>query len=470
MKKYLTLILIGALILRVVAINQSLWLDEAIGALVVKNQGLWQILTEFSRHDNHPPLYYLTLKVWSILFGFSEIALRSLSIAFGVATVYIAFKIASLFKNKYFPYLTALILATSPFHIYYSQEVRMYSMAAFLASASVYLFLKKSWIGFSVFVTSLVFTDYVPVFLIPVFWFWGIYKKENIDWWKSFILSQIPVIVLGIFWIPTLLVQAQGGRWLLENLPAWKDVAGGATVKQMGLVWSKFVLGRVSFPNKLFQYSLTASASIPFAIALLVSIYERKKILFAWIWLFVPLVIGFVVSIWFPEFIYFRYLYVFPAFCLLISWAITRFPTKFAKVLTLGVILVNLAGWGIYVTQPNQQREQWRQAVAFAEGSLKGNERVLFSFTEPFAPYVWYAKELSRAAGVTDQIVASQEGTKATTLSKIANANGVYYFEYLWELHDPERVVEKILFEEGFVNSSSFDFPGVGIIRYYQRI
>ena len=470
MKKYIFLILVGALILRVIAINQSLWLDEAIGALVVKNQGLWQILTEFPKHDNHPPLYYLALKVWSDMFGYSEIALRSLSVMFGVATVYIVFKIAKLFGNKYFPYLAALFLATSPLHIYYSQEARMYSMAAFLASGAVYFFLKKGWVGFSIFLTSLVFTDYVPIFLIPAFWLWGVFKKENLGWWKSFILSQVPALILGILWVPILLIQVQGGQWLLQNLPAWSRVAGGATVKQIGLVWSKFVLGRISFSDKPVQYLLTVLASIPFAAALLVSYKNREKVLFFWHWFLIPLVAGFVISFWFPVFIYFRYLFVLPAFYLLVSWAITHLPARSAKLVTVGVISVNLIGWGIYVTQPSQQREQWRQAVAFVEGRLKGNERVIFSFTEPFAPYVWYARDLSRARGATDTIVASQEGAKLVTKKTVADASGVYYFEYLWELHDPGRVVEESLIGEGFVNSSSFDFPGVGILKYYQKI
>src|SRR3990167_991541 len=158
MNKYILLIVVLALILRVVVINQSLWLDEAIGALVVKNQGFWQILTEFPKHDNHPPLYYLVLKAWSEIFGYTEVALRSLSVLFGVTSVYFVFKISKLFGAKQLPYLAALLLATSPLHIYYSKEARMYAMAALLASAAVFFFLRKNWIAFSILLTALVFT------------------------------------------------------------------------------------------------------------------------------------------------------------------------------------------------------------------------------------------------------------------------------------------------------------------------
>ena len=219
MKKYILLILIVGLALRLVVINQSLWLDESIGALVVKNQTFWQILSEFPTHDNHPPLYYLTLKLWSGLFGYSEAALRSLSVIFGIGTIYMVYKIGNIFSKR-LGALAAILIATSPFHIYYSQEARMYSMAAFLAALAFYLFLKENWKAFSLTIVALVFTDYMPVFLLPVFWLIGFISKKGKIWWKKMAISFLPLLILGILWIPTFLIQSQGGRWLLETLPA----------------------------------------------------------------------------------------------------------------------------------------------------------------------------------------------------------------------------------------------------------
>src|SRR3972149_8655532 len=232
MKKYLLpLILILGLTLRFIAINQSLWLDEAIGALVVKSQTYVQILREFPLHDNHPPLYYLSLKLWSDIFGYSEVALRSLSELFGVLTIFFVYKIGKLISPR-LGILAALLLATSPFAIYYSQEARMYAMAAFLAAVAFYFFLQKRWTFFSISMTALVFTDYMPVFLLPVFWIIGLLGKKDKSWWKSFTLSHIPLFVLGLTWAPTFLAQSAAGRWLVQNLPDWQRVAGGATVKQ----------------------------------------------------------------------------------------------------------------------------------------------------------------------------------------------------------------------------------------------
>ena len=468
MKKYIFLILILAIALRLLVINQSLWLDEAIGALVVKNQTFWQILSEFPKHDNHPPLYYLTLKLWSSLFGYSEVALRSLSVVFGIGTIYMVFKIGNLFAKR-LGVLAAILIAFSQFHIYYSQEARMYSMAAFLAALAFYLFLKEKWMAFSLTIAALVFTDYMPVFLLPVFWLIGFISKKDKIWWKKMVISLLPLSILGILWIPTFLIQSQGGRWLIEILPAWAKVAGGATPKQLGLVWAKFVFGRISIADKTLYYSLITIFSIPYFVSFLAAWRKRKEVIPVWFYLFVPIFLGFFTSLFFPAFIYFRFLYVLPAFYLLAAWGIEKHKGK-SKLLLLGIVILgNIFSWLIYATDPYQKREQWREAVHFVESRLGNNEMVVFNFTEPFAPYQWYSSQSMKAVGLTDSIAANPIPSRQIVQDKTPNSKGVYYFEYLWELHDPGRIVATSLAEVGFIEASSFDFPGVGIIRYLKR-
>src|SRR4030043_1229997 len=95
-KKYyiLIFILFLALILRLISLNQSFWLDETTSGYVARDFNFRQIINGFAPGYFHPPLYYLLLRVWGLFFGFSEVALRSLSVVFGVGSVWIIYKIA----------------------------------------------------------------------------------------------------------------------------------------------------------------------------------------------------------------------------------------------------------------------------------------------------------------------------------------------------------------------------------------
>lgn len=470
------LVLMAGLVLRLISINQSLWLDEAIGALVVKSESYAQIITDFPKHDNHPPLYYLTLKGWSNIFGYSEPALRMLSVIFGILTVYLIYKIGERIDErlKFWP---AFLLATSPLFIYYSQEARMYVMAAFLASAAFYLFLltfgEKSqkvftWVLFSITIIALVFTDYIPVFLLPVFPAIGLIKKMPRNWWKKLFLSAVPLVLLGFAWLPTFLFQSHAGRLFLQSLPGWSQVAGGATLKQAGLVWMKFALGRISFEPKNIYYTLVVIFSIPLLIALVEAWKKREKVIPIWLFLSVPLVLGFVASIFFPAFIYFRFIYVLPAFYLLVAWGIENFKKTVSLIIIAFIAAGNILGWLIYIKDPNQQREQWRQAVSFIESRSKTSDIAVFENPEPFAPYRWYAQGKLEAKGATDSILATQNAVGKTKLL-LSNKSGVYYFEYLHDLEDPNGFVKSAISETGFKETAIFTFIGVGQITYFVK-
>jgi 4-amino-4-deoxy-L-arabinose transferase-like glycosyltransferase len=464
----IVLILGLAFILRMIIANQSLWLDEAIGAIVVKTFSFHDILLKFPLSDNHPPLYYLVLKAWTLIFGYSEVALRFPSIIFGVATVFIVYRIAKEF-TKVNPIIPAILLAISPLAIYYSQEARMYPMVAFLAAGAIYYFLRTfkenakllDWLLLGIFYTLLPFGDYVPIFLFPVFVIYPLYKRVGLTWWKKFVLMNIPLLVLGIFWLPIFFRQSAAGKALLNVLPAWRDIAGGATFKQLGVFWSKFVLGRISLFNKYIYYSLIFIASVPIVVLLLKSLKKWKENEIFWMWLVVPVVLGFFASVFFPVFIYFRFIFVLPAFYLLIASGKT-------KLLIYLVIVFNIIGWGIYVFDGSQHREDWRAATIYVKQSAKPGEIALFENPEPFAPYRWYWDGGVPSVGSIDSISADPVKTRELTKKLIQGKSGVYYFEYLKDLEDPQGIVQKTLGENNFKETGRVAFNGVGFVVHYR--
>jgi len=477
-KFLLSLILVLGLFLRLFAINQSLWLDEAISALVVKNYSFFGIF-DFVKSDFHPPLYYLSLKIWTLFFGYSEAALRFLSVCFGVGTVLATILIAKkLAKQKPFLWIVAgFLLATSPLHIYYSQEARMYSMAAFFATMSVYFYLKITekgslfdWLAFSFSMTLLVLTDYVPVFLLPIFWVYPIFNRRKIGWWSKFFLSHLPILIVGFFWLPNLVAQKEGGIWLLSNVSGWKDIAGGASLKQLALVWIKFVLGRISLASKPLYYSLVSLFSIPFLLSFLFFNPEKENKIVAF-WFFIPLILAFIFSFQIPIFNYFRFIFVLPAFYLIVSFGILQLKANKLRPFVLStIILANIVGILFYFFDKHQQREMWREAVGFVETVVRPGEIVILDYPEPFAAYRWYAKNFSIVFPVANSVHVDPTITAQKTKNLIEDKKGLYYFEYLVDLTDPGRIVEETLRKNGFKIAKIYsDFVGIGQITYWVK-
>jgi uncharacterized membrane protein len=122
---------------------QDFWRDEAFSYLLAKN-GIFKIFV-LTAKDFNPPLYYVVLHFWMMIFGHSEIAIRSLSLVFFVLMIYMSVDfMIDVFKfsiKKSLLYV--LLIACNPLLLYYAFEGRMYSMFAFFIVLSFYGFFTK---------------------------------------------------------------------------------------------------------------------------------------------------------------------------------------------------------------------------------------------------------------------------------------------------------------------------------------
>ena len=134
------LILLLALGLRLFRLAEAnLWWDEALAIWGVR-KGLAGV-TVWTAGDVHPPLYFWSLWSWVQLFGESPWAMRSLSVLFGVLTVAAVYGLGTLIAGRRLGNLAALLTALARFHVWWSQEMRMYVLAGLLGVLSLYFFL-----------------------------------------------------------------------------------------------------------------------------------------------------------------------------------------------------------------------------------------------------------------------------------------------------------------------------------------
>src|SRR3990167_8097097 len=306
--------------------TESLWLDEATTALVAK-MPLTDIFNKFLPGDFHPPLYYLLMKFWIGVFGSSEVSLRTPSLIFALLTVYLVYKM--------YGKVWALLLATSPLLFYYAQEARMYSMAMFLVALAIFSFVKITkrsrvewWVLFSISLFLIGATDYVALLILPVFW----YLCRG--FWKKLLASHIILVGFGVLWLPYFLKQFSSGLQVSAESPAWSQLLGQTSFKNLILIPVKFMIGRVSLDDK-WLYVLVVELVGLLLGYLVYRGREAPKII--WLWLLVPLALGVVISFWVPVLSYFRFLFVLPAFYVLVASGI---KSKLFLWLVLGLNLL----------------------------------------------------------------------------------------------------------------------------------
>jgi mannosyltransferase len=115
----------AGLVLRFAA-TSPLWLDEAMSVNIAKLRV--GDIPEALRHDGHPPLYYWLLHGWMAVFGRSDLAVRSLSGVFAVATLPLTWVAARRIGGRGAAVAALVLLATNPYAVRYATETRMYSM------------------------------------------------------------------------------------------------------------------------------------------------------------------------------------------------------------------------------------------------------------------------------------------------------------------------------------------------------
>lgn len=120
---------------------KTVWLDEAF-SLWLANQPLVDMWAWLIKIDQHPPLYYTLLHGWLLLLGDGQGAARALSALCSGLTLPLYYGACRYLLPRRTALLATLLLALSPFHIRYAQEVRMYALLTLLVALTCYLLLR----------------------------------------------------------------------------------------------------------------------------------------------------------------------------------------------------------------------------------------------------------------------------------------------------------------------------------------
>ncbi len=387
---WLTSITFLAFTLRIARLDfQPLWWDE--GWTVYFATSDIPSMVARTAIDIHPPFYYLLLHLWVLLLGASPFAIRFFSLLVGVLSAPLIFLVARRLFNPSVGLLTTLVWAVAPFPIYYSQEARMYALVTFLGLLSTYFALEIGkglkegqasiglWAGYLLTTTAAAYTQYYAAFIpLAQTLFFLILARHKLSLILKWLAAQAIWLLLYAPWI--LFAGSKLIDYVATKLAKEADLPLGFAT-YMGSHLTTFGLGHLSqhlawlgiIP--LFFVALgVGSALWPDGAKVSLEQEERvsRGVLFLLLYLFVPLLSGFLINLRFP----FRaigierlLLLATPAFYILVALGLFSLKGRRTLLYLAGLILLALCGLSLshFYTIPRYVEDDYRPLIARLE-------------------------------------------------------------------------------------------------------
>ena len=217
-KSQFIIIIAVAIFLRFININsEQLWVDEA-GSIYIAKSSLDIFWTKVV-NDIHPPLYYVILKGWISIFGYSVASCRSLSALFSILTIPFLYLIGKEIKDEKLGLIIIFLYSIYPFSIYYANEVRSYSLVHLLFTVALLYAIRcikdpnnrSNYLFLGISGALLIYVHYIGIiYLISIYsgiLFFNSIKKI----YKNLLISILVVILSYIPWLPYAINDALGG-------------------------------------------------------------------------------------------------------------------------------------------------------------------------------------------------------------------------------------------------------------------
>jgi len=392
--------------------RQSLWVDEAFS---VKYAGIFEPRSLSDLLDNlHGPLHAVLLRIWATFFGTSELALRSLSAVFSVATVPLLYWATRPQLGRGRALVAAAALALSPFHVWYAQEIRNYALLIFFVVLSAGAWLRaedRTRLGWVTFANVMgLLSNLAHAFLLAAQGVWEIASRRRL---RIALLSSWIVTALCLspwiyrFWIHHL---EPSGAIGLKAVEEGERLRGSTTAPLAGIPFAYFVfsLGYSFGPSlremhqgislALFRPHLPwlALAAVAFGLTAALGVRqlwrERGAARFWLLLAVLPVFATFTVSLRNLKVFNPRYASAaFPAYVVVLAAGLSA-PRRASMRLALGalVLLPTSISLAQYFTDPRYEKEDARAAASYLQSAaVPGDLLFVVGTDEPFRRYHW---------------------------------------------------------------------------------
>lgn len=197
--------------------RQSLWYDEILEETAFQRQFLGD---KTNTIPNTPPFHAMIIYIISQIFPNNDLALRAVPATFGVISIPLLFFLGRRLFNEKIGLIASFCLSISPFHIWYSQEVRWYALHWVFILISLIYFLRtletpcfKNYIGYVISNSLGLYTFQLQMLIIflqglYILLFFHKYKTQIFKW-------TIAWSIIGILYMP----------WIIHQITSLREIA-----------------------------------------------------------------------------------------------------------------------------------------------------------------------------------------------------------------------------------------------------
>lgn len=348
------------------------------------------------------PLYWILLHFWIKIFGISEFSLRFPSLIFNFLSIILVFLLGKSLFNKGVGIAASLFIGLSPFHLWYAQEARDYSMVLFFGTLSSYLFFKatkgerlKLWLSFVLVSILGLYTNYFYIFLLI---FQGLYFVLSRSWRLNF-KEIICFLVIALGFIPYL------NRFLTKFYYVW----GGfwipkPSLKSLIITIENFILGYNASSHLYLISNLLLGLFFICAVLNFKKKELRESLIFCLLLFIFPILAVFIFSKLFFSIYIDRALIIFSPFYYIIialgieSFIYSRLIKSFAITILLLLFLIGIYGYykdwlirpywsgGVYIKKPI------RPILEFIEDNLESQDIIAFTNESIIPSFEFYSE------------------------------------------------------------------------------
>jgi 4-amino-4-deoxy-L-arabinose transferase-like glycosyltransferase len=323
------------------------WLDEANSANFLRYPlvDLWSHLAG----AESAPAYVFAIKIWSILFGNSEAAIRSFSAVLSLFSIAAIYFLGKTIFGKRVGLWSAFLLAVNYFSWFYAVQARQYSAVILVSILSVYFFYqileRQKFSDLVWFLLASVLGVYLHPWFFLLFgaeFFWMLIKRR--DRLLKTLISLAVIFLFSLPWLVVLTKYRSGGvnDWIAR--PSISALYYTLDYFTWGSGWLYLAVPILAIPFVFFRFQ-----KIKHGDSDVWKIVERKinfsrdryGIIFSVFFLFLLLLAAWIVSQFMPLYVTGRYeAIVLPFFLLLIGFLLSFIENRVAIVILGAVFLI----------------------------------------------------------------------------------------------------------------------------------